>query len=73
MKNKQNMLIFGAYAAILYFCFGYGFGGGFAGVVYLLASASMVISIGYFVMILYKKCMSLYDKLYLGINEKGEE
>ena len=67
------MFLFGAYAAILYFCFDYGFGGGFAGVVYLLAFASMVISIGYFVMILYKKCMSLYDKFCLGINGKGEE
>lgn len=73
MKNKQKMLIFGAYVAILYFCFGYGFGGGFGGVVYLLASASMVICIGYFVIILYKKCMSLYDKFYSGINGKGEE
>ena len=73
MKNKQNMWIFGAYAAILYFCCNYGFGGGLVSIFYLLASVSMLISIGYFVVILYKKCISLYDKLYLGINDKGEE
>ena len=73
MKYKQNMLIFGGYAAILYLCCSYGFGGGLINLVYLLASASMLISVGYFGIIVWKKCMDLYDKFYLGIKEKGEE
>ena len=78
MKNKQNMLIFGGYGLILLAFLNCGWqivpmSEGFIKFVYMIATLSLWLSIGFFFWILWEKCAHLYKGFSNGIKNKDEE
>ena len=78
MNHKKNMLVFGGYGlillAFLYFAWQIvPMGEGFVQIIYMIALTSVWISIGCFLIVLWRKCKTLYKDFSKELKNKDEE